>query len=163
MFLPDQSDNGHMAKKTQTKETKIQLPTNEAAFHALIDKLIKRFNLPDRDHATVVVANNIRRLPIDQPWSTEEYLGGCVLKHMAYEVAGAVGSNVAHRHQVDDIVAALEVNGNDQQARDALEKAALDGSEYAKEKCDLLGFDLTPKAPTQPEETQQEISSDEVH
>lgn len=111
---------------------KILLPTTEKQFDTLIQKLMVKYNLPRYDHTAAVVANRIMHLPPDQAKTTERYLAHCVLKNMAYQVAQAKGSKIQHKIQIDAIMAELTVNPLNQQAIDALQKAANDGSDYAK-------------------------------
>ncbi len=114
------------------KKNQILLPQSPKEFDALVKKLVKKYKLPNEDHASAVLANRIMHLPVDQATVTLEYLGNCILKNVAFQVAQAHSTKIQHKMQVDQIVAALNVNPNDQQAIDALQKAINDGSEYAK-------------------------------
>jgi len=103
---------------------------------------VKQFKLPNAEHATAVVANRIMHLPPDQDTTTMEYLGACVRKNVAYQVAESQGRRIAHKIQVDMIVTELKANPLNQQAMDALEKAVNEGSEYAKQA--RAGLSLEP-------------------
>jgi hypothetical protein len=113
-------------------QKKILLPTTEKAFDRLIKVLVKKYKLPSEEHATAVVARQIMHLPVDQATTTLEYLGHCVLKNMAYQLAQSKGRGVQHRSQIDQLVAELTSDPANQQAMDHLEQAISDGSEYAK-------------------------------
>lgn len=110
----------------------IFLPTTEKAFDELIKSLVKNYRLPSIEHASAVVANRIQHLPPDQATTTLKYLGHCVLKNIAYQVAQAKAHKAQHEMQVDELMASLKANPNDNQARDHLTRAASEGSEYAK-------------------------------
>lgn len=125
-------------------ETKIDLPTTPEDFESLVDKVVLEFNLPKRDHAVAVIANRIMHLPVDQCTTTLQYLGGCVRKNLAYQVAQAAGKNTAHRTQIDELVLIIKNEPNNMQAIDALDKAANDGSTYAKEALEKLNLELNP-------------------
>ncbi len=125
----------------------VVLPQTEKEFDVLVRKLVKKFKLPNEEHAAVVVANRIMHMPPDQATVTLEYLGNCVRKNVAYQVASAKGSKISHRVQVDALVANLKANLNDQQSRDALQKAANDGSDYAKEKIAEFFMENIPAEP----------------
>lgn len=116
-----------------TKGGKILLPTTSKDFDRLVKTLVKKYKLPNEDHAAAVVAQRIMHLPPDQAMTTLEYLGHSVLKNMANQLAANKGRGIAHRFQVDELSFQLTADPNNQQARDTLEKAANDGSEYAKQ------------------------------
>lgn len=120
----------------KTKKPVIFLPTTPEAFDSLIDRLIKVYKLSNKEHASAVVATRIMHLPPDQAACTLEYLGHCVMKNMAYQVAEHQSKTIQHRMQVDQLIAMLKSNPDDQQTVDLLEQAILDGSTYAKEKLD---------------------------
>lgn len=111
----------------------IFLPQTVDAFDTLISQLVEHYQLPNPEHAAAVVANRIQHLPPDQATVTLKYLGHCIMKNIAYQVAKGKSEILSHRAQVDDIVAHIKTNPNDQQARDALYKAVTEGSEYAKD------------------------------
>lgn len=119
-------------------ERKIILPQTEAQFESLVATIVKKYKLPNKDHAAAVIANRIMHLPPEQATTTLQYLGHCVLKNISFQLAKSQGSKAAHISQVDELFATLTADKNDQQARDALEKAANEGSPYAKEALNKL-------------------------
>jgi hypothetical protein len=129
---------------------KILLPQTESEFNNLINLLVKKYGLPDWNHAASVVATRITHLPPDQAYSTLEYLGGAVRKNIAYQIAQSRGQHVAHKSQVDAIVAELRSNPHNQQARDELEKAKNAGSAYARDALEKLGLDFDKAEDTAP-------------
>ena len=135
----------------------VSLPTTEDEFNFFISRIVKRYKLPNWDHAAAVIANRIMHLPPDQATTTEKYLAGCVLKNIAYQVAQARGSRIAHHAQIDELIANLKADPNNQQSRDQIQKAANDGSEYAKAR--LAEFDK-PKLTAVP--TVEEVTSESI-
>ncbi len=111
---------------------KVLLPTTPDLFDKLVDRVVAKYNLPERDHAAAVIANRMMHLPPDQAYCTEQYLAHCVLKNVAYQVAQSKGSQIQHKMQIDALAAALTADPLNQEVIDALEKAANQGSEYAK-------------------------------
>jgi hypothetical protein len=109
------------------------VPQSEIDFDELVDELVRRFELPDKTHAAVVLANTIQRLPADQCYSTLNHFGNCILKSIGYSVALHKSRMLNQRQQIDVIAQTLKSNPHDQQALDALESASKEGSEYAKE------------------------------
>lgn len=109
----------------------IFLPTTEKDFESLVKILVKKYKLPDHDHAAAVLANEIQHLPREQATTTLEYLGHCILKNISYQLARSISSRIGHKTQCDQLGNILKANPNDQQARDSLEKAVKEGSEYA--------------------------------
>lgn len=116
------------------KKKTIFLPTTSDEFEILIDRLVKDYKLPDRNHAAAVVSNRIMHLPPEQATATLEYFGHCVIKNIAFQLAQSKGQMVQHKNQINTLFATLTSTPGDTQARDTLEAAAKDGSEYAKEK-----------------------------
>lgn len=114
-------------------QAKIYFPQTEKEFDQLVKKVVRQYKLPNVEHAAVVIANRIMHLPPDQAMTTMEYLGHCVKKNIAYQVASAKGSQISHKMQVNQLVANLKSNINDQQSRDALKKASDEGSVYASQ------------------------------
>jgi hypothetical protein len=115
------------------KPIPIQLPTTEKEFTSLVKKLCKKYNFKNEEHATAIVAQRIQHMLPDQ-WTTSlEYLAGCIIKNMSYQVAVHQAQMIQHKFQIEQIEALLKSNPNDQQALDALETAAKGGSELAKE------------------------------
>jgi hypothetical protein len=114
------------------RHEKIMLPVTEEAFDLLVNDLVQEYKLPNLEHAAAVIANRIMHLPADQADVVPEYLAHCVLKNVAYQIAQSKGRMLAHKSQVDILAAELKINPLNQEATDALEKAASEGSEYAK-------------------------------
>lgn len=123
--------------------TKITLPQTEADFDALVKKLAKKYHLPNEEHAAAVLANRIQQMPPDQATTTIEYLGACIQKNISYQIARSKSQKIQHKEQIDNIVSFLNENPNDMQAFDALQKAANEGSAYAKEQ--LAGLETIPE------------------
>ncbi len=121
----------------------IFLPTTEEAFDKLIDDLVETYKLPSKEHATAVVANRIQHLPPDQATTTMKYLGHCVLKNIAFQIAQSKHQKVTHKLQIDQLIQVLKGSPNDAQARDAIDKEISEGSEYAKE--ELAKLDNKPE------------------
>jgi len=114
------------------------LPINSEEFDLLVDELVTRYQLPNREHAVAIVSNRIQHLPPDQATSTLKYLGHCVLKNLAYQIANQQGNKVQHKMQVDELISRLKADHNDTEARDLLEKAVNVGSTYAKDQLALV-------------------------
>lgn len=151
-----------MAKKKSLgfvipEDKTLDLPTTEKAFDMLVDEVCDRYNIVNKEHAAAVIANRIMHLPVDQATTTLRYMGSCVRKNISYQIAQAKGSRIAHVHQIDDIVQVLKTDPNNAEARDALVKAAADGSAYANEQIAKLDAPLAPPS----EDTQAQVSSDE--
>lgn len=126
--------------KTTLSSDEIFVPITEDEFDALVKKVVRLFKLSNEEHASVIIANRIMHLPPDQATTTLRYLGHCVLKNIAYQVASAKGSKISHRLMIDILAANLKADTKDQQSRDALEKASNEGSEYATQVLnELLG------------------------
>ena len=114
-------------------EKTIFVPRTSDEFHAIVAQLMKRYKFQNASHVAAVVANRIQHLPPDQATTTLKYLGDCVIKNMAYQVAQYEGSKIQHEMQIDQWIAAMHSNPDDNQARDNIEKAINAGSTYAKE------------------------------
>ena len=157
-------------KKTQLgfemKDETIYLPTDADSFNALIDELVMKWQLPNREHAAAVVAKRIMHLPVDQATTTHRYLAHCVVKDLAYQTARFCGQTIAHNSQIDALVSALTTDPLDQQSRDQLETAYLDGQgaakDYCKEALIKLNFDL-PQAKKKKAEDTGDKSPDATH
>lgn len=135
-----------------SKNKVVDLPITEDQFNNLITHLVKKYELPNWDHAAAVVANRIMHLPPDQATTTERYLSQCVLKNIAFQVAQARGQRISHMNQVEELVSVLKAEPNNQQARDTLQKAANEGSPHAKaalEKIEGPGLTLVPSKPAE--------------
>ena len=126
----------------EIKDELIYVPTDVDSFNALIDELVEKWQLPNWEHAAAVVANRIMHLPVDQATTSHTYLAHCVIKDQAYQIARFRGQTIAHQNQIDTLVSELTTDPLNQQARDALESAFLNGSQVAKEGLIKLGFDL---------------------
>lgn len=111
---------------------KIQLPRTVDGFNALVDVVVKKYSLPSKDHASVVIANAIRHLPNDQATTTISYLGSSVIKNIANQTAAHIADTIKHESQVQYLADLLRTDPNNNQARDELERAANDGSLSAK-------------------------------
>lgn len=118
------------------------MPTDEVTFNDLVDRVITAFPvIKNRDHAIAVIANRIMHLPPDEATSSVDYFGRCVVKNLAFQNAKNMGQKASQKSQIDELVSILTVDKNDQQTKDALERAAGAGSEYAKQALDELnGF-----------------------
>lgn len=116
-----------------TKETTVSFPRTAKEFDALVDRLVKKYKLQNRQHAEAIVINRTMHAPPDQDQTTLEYLGRCILKNQAYQLADYLGKKASHVAQVDQWIAMLTSNPDDQDPRDHLEKAINAGSLYAKE------------------------------
>lgn len=119
--------------KSLTKVTRVLLPQTEGQFDDLIRFLVRTYNLPDEEHAAVVVANRIRHSAVDQAYVTMDSLAQAVQRNIAYQVAESKGSKISHKLQVENLKALLKTEPNNQQAVDALEAAKNEGSTLAAE------------------------------
>jgi hypothetical protein len=120
----------------------IPLPQDDETFDALIDTLMHRFEFPNRDHCIAVVANRIMHLPPEQATTTLQYLGDCVRKNIAFQVAQIRGQRTVHEVQVATLVQQLIANPGDGQAFDALQKMGHEGSQIALAAMKKLGIQL---------------------
>lgn len=111
---------------------KVKLPTTEAEYDALIDRLLKKYRLKDRQHAGAILSVAIRHLPPHQAYCTLDYLGHSILKNLAYQLANHRSQVLQHEIQVKQLETMLAADPNNQQALDELEKAAREGSLAAK-------------------------------
>jgi hypothetical protein len=111
------------------------LPQTGEHFDQLIEELMKRYELPEdkRSHVIAVTAAQIQKIPYNECYTTLKDLGGCILKSIAYSIALHKSRQASHKIQIDNLNALLKTNPYDQQALDALELAAKEGSEYAAE------------------------------
>lgn len=111
----------------------VYLPTTPEQFDSLVAKVVKKYKLSDSHHAAAIISVAIRHLPNEQATTKLKYLGHSVLKNLANYVAYHKAETMKHDSQIDQLVSLLRTDPNDQQAMDALTKAATDGSEKAKE------------------------------
>jgi hypothetical protein len=120
--------------QTRNAPTSITLPTTLDEFESLVTSLLDGFHESvDRDLITAVVANRIMHLPVTEASVSADYFRNCVIKSMAYGLAAEKSTKLAHKRQIEQLDQLLKDNPHDQQALDALQKAAEDGSEIAKE------------------------------
>lgn len=123
---------------------KILLPTTPEAFDKLVDQIVDKYKLKDRNHAAAVIGVAIRHLPPAQAKVTHEYLGHYVIKNIANYVAQLKSNGIRHTAEVDQLVALIKKDPNDMQARDGLQKAIDEGSEYAKKVMEKLEVVAAP-------------------
>jgi hypothetical protein len=129
-------------------QRKINLPRTVEEFDALVNKVITKYNIEHKEHAASVIIGAIKRIPVDQGYTTLEYLGNTVIKAIAYTICEHK-SNVlgyeAHVAEMKRFAEMLSKNPFDQEGRDGLEKAANAGSKVAK---DILSkLNLTGEEP----------------
>lgn len=124
----------------------IPLPRTLDEFDSLVDTVCTEFCLTEREHAAAVIANTISHIDNDIATSSIAYFGRRVLKQIANQIANAKRSLIDHRQQIKAAVDELKVNPGNFEVRDQLEKAASDGSIYAREA--LLSLDPAPTIPT---------------
>lgn len=117
---------------------RIRLPQTIWEFDALVSKVVKKYRLIDPHHAAAVISVAIRHLPTTQAYSTLDYFGQYIQKAIANHVADHKNNMMKHEAQVDQLASLLRQDPNDNQARDGLEKAANEGSEYAKKALEKL-------------------------
>lgn len=111
----------------------VKLPTTPEQFDALVSKVVKKYKLSDPHHAAAIISVAIRHLPNEQATTSLKYLGHSVLKNLANYVAHHKAETMKHDAQIDQLVSMLRSDPNDQQAMDALTKAATEGSPKAIE------------------------------
>ncbi len=111
---------------------KILLPQTPNQFDDLINKLSKKYKLTDKHHAAAVVSVAIRHLPHTQSHTTLEYFASYIQKAIANHVADHKNQMLKHEAHIDQLATLLRQDPNDNQARDGLEKAINEGSDYAK-------------------------------
>lgn len=131
---------------TRDPFTEIPLPRTLEEFDFLVDEVCAEYCLTEREHAAAVIANAISHLDNDTATSSIAYFGNRVLKQIANQIANAKRSLIDHKQQIKLIVEELKTNPGNFEARDELEKAASNGSKYAKEA--LLSLDPPPTLPT---------------
>lgn len=118
------------------KQQYIMLPRTEKEFDELVNKVCAKYKLENKEHAASVIAIRISHMPPDQATATLEYFGHCVIKNIAYQIAQNRCEKIQHKQQILALEELLKANPNDQQAIDALQKAASAGSELAKQTLD---------------------------
>jgi hypothetical protein len=127
------------------KPTSVSLPITEEEFDNLVNRLVKKYKFPDSQLVAAVLANKIMHLPPEQATTTLEVLRDCIYKSMAYGVARTKTSKMQHKLQIEDLLKHLTANPNDQQALDNLQRAADEGSDYAREALAKLTGEDRPK------------------
>ncbi len=111
------------------------LPTTLEEYETLVDLLVEQYDFKDRRHVAAVISVAIRQLPNHEDSTTLAYLGGWVRKSLANHVAYHMANVAKHDSQLEALASLLEKEPLNQQARDELMKAAVDGSDKAKELC----------------------------
>lgn len=120
--------------KVKTPTALFFVPTTQAEFDTLIKKVKKTYKqIQNMEHAEAVIANRIQHLPPDVATTTIQYLGFCVIKNMAWQLADSRGKTLHHKSQIDDFYQQWIQDPANAKAYDAIAKAALDGSAYASE------------------------------
>lgn len=133
----------------ENQDSIVHLPTTKEELDYLVDSIVNEYNLMNRDHAEAIIINRIMHLPPDQNTTTKDYLWRCITKNLSYQLADSLGRIRKHQSEVQLWVAELRHNPHNQQVFDALEKAANDGSEYAKSALAVLQEEQNPKPPCQ--------------
>lgn len=110
---------------------KVKLPQTLAEFDTLVEKVCKRYKLQDSNHAAAIISVAIRHIPNDKSYTTLEYLGQTVQKNIANHIADHKSQMLRHGAEIEMLLSKIKENPLDQQSRDALQKAANDGSEAA--------------------------------
>ena len=80
----------------------------------------------------------IKHTTVTDAYTTLDYLGHYILHNIAWYVADNVSKTLQHKAQVEQLEAILKTDPNNQQAMDALQKAANEGSEDAKSAIERL-------------------------
>lgn len=117
----------------QEAEYKVWLPNIGEEFDAIVATLMEHYGFTDPDRVGAILANRIQHLPVDQSTTTLEYLGGCVRKSIAYDLARLKAQEIGHKLEVGQLVAMLKANPNDDEPRNHLQMAADAGSKLAKQ------------------------------
>lgn len=128
---------------------RVLLPTTLDGFDKLVEKVCDRFKISDRRHAAAVISVAIRKLPVEQAYTTYAYLAHYVMKAIANHVANYKGDVLKHQTQIELLENQLEADPGDAEARDKLYEAAAQGSEFAKEALKKLEekLDAVPPKP----------------
>lgn len=135
---------------------KIRLPITQLEFDELCAKVVKKFKLVDPHHAAAIMSHAIRHIPNEEAYTTMDYLGQYILKNIANYVAHTKSEGLKHEAEVRAVENELKQNPGNMQARDALEKACLEGSPLAKQAYERLYpgqnlVDIKPKLTVVPE------------
>ncbi len=119
-----------------SENEQIFLPRTLEEFDSLVDSLVEMYSLPDKRHAAVQLAVRITHMPPEQATTTRKYLGHCIIKNLAYNIAEHKRKQMsfeAHEEYVAQLATELTSDPMNGQARDQLEKFAREGSVKAKE------------------------------
>lgn len=111
--------------------TDINLPTTLEEYDILVKNLCDQYGFKDERHVAGVISVAIRQLPNHESKTTLEHLAGWVKKSLANHIAAYKAEVVKAEGQVETLVAMIEKDPNDQQAKDNLMLAA-QHNEYAK-------------------------------
>lgn len=125
----------------------VRLPITMAGFDELVTKVVKKYKLPDSNHAAAVISVAIRHLPTTQAHAPLSYFGDYVLKNLANYIANLKSEGIKHKAQVEQLESILRADPGNQQARDELQKAANEGSVLANETLLRLAPQDNPVAP----------------
>lgn len=123
-------------------QRKVSLPITLDGFDKLVEKVVKKYKLPDPNHAAAIISVAIRHLPNDVSHTTLSYLGNSVLKNLANYVANHKSQNLQHDAQILHLTNLLASDPNNQQAIDELQKAANEGSVKAKDAIDKFYLNI---------------------
>lgn len=128
----------------------VELPQTLEEYDALVRQLCANYGFKDERHVAGVVSVATRQLPNHQSSVSLGHLAGWVKKSLANHIAAYKAEIVKAEGQIDALVAMIEKDPNDQQAKDNLMLAA-QHNEYAKEQ--WAKYDLTnehSQAPVDP-------------
>lgn len=125
---------------------KVKLPFTLDDFDILVDKVCKKYKLSDKRHAASVISVAIRHIPNTQGYTTLDYLGQYILKNIANGIADHKGKEIMHEAQIDQLAFLLQEDPNNFEARDALQKAADEGSIKATEAMHKYEANMAPNA-----------------
>lgn len=117
----------------------IPLPRMQSQFDALAARVIKKFRLTDIRHTHALMANAIKALPPTAAHTTLEYLGHYIIHNIGWHIADRKSKILQHEGQIEDLESQCRQDPNNAQPRDALIKAAAEGSPAAREALERLG------------------------
>ena len=89
--------------------------------------------IQNAQHASAIILARAQHAGPHEYETTYTYLANCILKNIAYQYSQRKQKELEHSFQVDQLIALLRFNPDDQEARDHLEKFINDGSVYAKQ------------------------------
>lgn len=116
----------------------VKLPTTLKEYDELVARLVKKYDLKDAHHAAALLSLAITHLPQHQYRVKLSYLGDYIRKNIANHVANHKSQTLRHEAQIDQLINALTIDPSDVQARDAIDQAINQGSEYAKKAMEKL-------------------------